>query len=676
MRLNIKSWQAVGVLTALTLLLIALSVSFLLWDLRARELKHAREESSHLAGLLAEQVEQSFGRAAVVLQGVQERLESGMGQKLELDSLPVHLLLMSRAAGLPQMRSVFLVTADGKVVNSSREQVPVGMDVSQREFFRLSVGEGGGDLYFGRPERANVDGRWAVYMARRLRGPDGRLRGLVVASMNPEHFERLSDYVKFDYARSIALYLDDGSLVASMPHRDEAVGKRAVELGQNMPAVEPGSVVTLPATGSPGRDNTVFLCRVKGFPLLVGVTDDEGEALADWRETAFPTTLGAGLMSLVIAIVAFILSWELRRDESLTRALREADDRYQRTMDSVMDAIVAVDESRRIVLFNAAAERMFGLRAAEVVGSSLDRLIPERLRAKHGGLMARFLESGEQSRAMAGRTRILGVRADGTEFPVESTISQAIIGGQRQFTAVLRDISERYQAEQDLREANAELRRLSSSLEKVREEERARISRELHDELGQLLTGLKLELSWLSHRMKEGRSAPPEKVAAMRQLLDRAVSSVRRISSELRPLILDDLGFGEAVAWQADEFSKRSGIQTVLDLSAADLVRDDAMATGLFRIVQESLTNVARHADASRVEVRLFEEEGRLILTVSDNGRGLPKEIRQGAIGLASMRERATALGGQFSIVGSPGAGVTIKVALPSPPMVAEGEQA
>ena len=278
---------------------------------------------------------------------------------------------------------------------------------------------------------------------------------------------------------------------------------------------------------------------------------------------------------------------------------------------------------------------------------------------------------------MAANFEISGLRADGTEFPIESTISQTLIEGKPQLTAVLRDITQRRRAEEDLREMNRQLRSLSASLQDVREQERARIAMELHDDLGQQLTGLKLELSWLSGRVKEGRQATAEEVGAMRQLLDTAIASVRRIATELRPLILDDLGFGEAVAWQTAEFAKRSGLKVDLDLQAQALVKDDVVATALFRIVQESLTNVVRHAGASSVQVRLTSDEDHLVLTVCDNGGGIVAGGRSGTgIGLVSMRERATALGGQLKIAGEPGAGTTIEVILPLARPVLEKETA
>ncbi len=415
-----------------------------------------------------------------------------------------------------------------------------------------------------------------------------------------------------------------------------------------------------------GGRHVYALSRVDRFPLLVTVGNDEVQTLASWRETAVPIAWGAGFVCFVIAIVGALLARRLAHEEALAKALSEADDRYQRTIDSVTDAIIAIDEAQTILLFNQAAERMFGLAASEVLGSPLERLIPEHLRDVHRQHFYSAMRAGGNARQLMTPLEIVGRRADGAEFPIESTISRTLIDGKPQLTAVLRDITERRHAETEQREMNEQLRRLSASLLGVREQERTRIARELHDDLGQQLTGLKLDLSWLENRLREGRPAAPDKVAAMRQLLDDAIAAVRRISVELRPLILDDLGFGAAIAWQTAEFSKRSGIAITLDLQAADQVNDNALAIALFRIVQESLTNILRHAEATQASIRLVADAEGVVLTILDNGKGLPTaEASQKGMGLLSMRERATALGGHFSISGSSHGGAQIEVRVP-----------
>ncbi|HPU54466.1 MAG TPA: PAS domain-containing sensor histidine kinase, partial [Burkholderiaceae bacterium] len=311
------------------------------------------------------------------------------------------------------------------------------------------------------------------------------------------------------------------------------------------------------------------------------------------------------------------------------------------------------------------------------IGQPLARLLPERMRAVHGGHLKGFAQGDSVSRAMAANLAVAGQRADGTEFPIESTISRTLLGGKLQLTAVLRDVTERRRAEAAVLDMNRQLRDLSASLQSVREQERTRISRELHDDLGQQLTGLKLELSWLAGRLRDGRGAPPDKLDAMRRALDAAIVSVRRISTDLRPPILDDLGFGEAVAWHAGEFGQRTKLAISLDLAAAPLVTCEAQATALFRIVQESLTNVARHAAATGVRIALVAQDEELVLTVCDDGRGLAGgPQRPGGVGLVGMRERATALGGHFRVYDRPEGGVCVEVRLPLQWADAPGDEA
>jgi PAS domain S-box-containing protein len=319
-----------------------------------------------------------------------------------------------------------------------------------------------------------------------------------------------------------------------------------------------------------------------------------------------------------------------------------------------------------ILLFNPAAELMFGRLAKDTLGRPLDILIPANLRRVHEGHMQQF--SGPDHalpRTVVPTRNIVGLRADGTVFPIESTFSKSVVDGHLQLTAVLRDATEKHKAEQGLREANRQLRELSNSLTQVREQERTRISRELHDDLGQQLTGLKLSLSWLGNRIKDGRETAAQNVDDMRYQLDGAIASVRRIAAELRPRVLDDRDFTEALTWQTREFTRHSGLEVTLDLQAGALIKDNELATALFRIVQEALTNVVRHAQGTQVSISLTEIDGMVVLKIQDNGVGFDSASRQGGVGLVGMRERCTAVGGVFGMVSQSGEGTTVTMSVP-----------
>ena len=656
----------IGFFTSITIIIIAVSTTFLLWDLRIRELNHTRLAAIGITKIFVEQTERSFESADLVLRGVQDRLQSSFGNQFPLDSLQVHLMLGTRVLGMRQMDALYLVDANGYIVNSSIEQPSQKIHVANREYYKTFLGKQDLGLFISTPTRNPTTKEWTLNIARKITDTNGNFRGVIVGAIDIAHFEDIYKLLRLDYPRPVSLYRIDGTLIASFPHRENLIGEKPPELKPEELLLNSTEIMFAKHAKGVGGQEEFTLGRVPKFPLVVSVVNDQDEALASWRETAVPIVFGAILMSVFIIIAAAMLIREAMRQQRLADALGAAQNRYQHTIESVMDAIIAVDESQKIILFNPSAERMFGVRSEDILGKPLLSLLPQRFRDAHNAHVHGFTHSNVNSKTMGGpQIGIVGVRSDGTEFPIESTISQAVIEGKRQLTAVLRDVTDRRRAENELREMNRQLRGLSASLEGIREQERTRIARELHDDLGQQLTGLKLELSWLGNRIKDGRMPPNERIEEMRQQLDAAIASVRRISTELRPIILDDLGFAEAVNWLVKEFIKRTGIHVVVSLEAEECVKNTDLATAMFRIVQESLTNIARYAQAKRVDVVLTKTAQALALTIADDGVGMGSELPAGGFGLVSMRERARSLGGEFSIVSGSPNGVTIRVEFP-----------
>ena len=233
-------------------------------------------------------------------------------------------------------------------------------------------------------------------------------------------------------------------------------------------------------------------------------------------------------------------------------------------------------------------------------------------------------------------------------------------------TGTVQDITEQEQKEQEIQERNEQLRELASNLQNIREEERTYIAREIHDELGQQLTAFKIDLAWMMKRCS-GEQLLLDRLSGMDTLIDHTIDTVRRISSELRPSILDDLGLAEALDWQSTEFEKRFLIPSAFRCQVPDIGIDAAIVTGLFRIYQESLTNVARHAEASSVSGSLRLVDGDLVLEVTDDGKGFDTEAvgKKGGFGLLGIKERTAMMGGQYSVSSSPGAGTTVIVCVP-----------
>jgi signal transduction histidine kinase len=241
--------------------------------------------------------------------------------------------------------------------------------------------------------------------------------------------------------------------------------------------------------------------------------------------------------------------------------------------------------------------------------------------------------------------------------------------GQRRaaHTSLEREIVERKRMEAEFHRSTEQLRELSARLQSVREAERTRIARVIHDELGQTLTGLKMDIAWLQKHLDQPPAALLAKTQAMADLIDITIQTVRRLSTELRPGILDDLGLAATIEWQIQEFQLRSGITAKLIKIPDVITLDTEGATTAFRIFQEVLTNIVRHAQATEVEVTVEETATWLTLRIQDNGCGItvsqidsPKSI-----GLLGMRERARLQAGEVQFHGIPGYGTTVTVLLP-----------
>lgn len=230
------------------------------------------------------------------------------------------------------------------------------------------------------------------------------------------------------------------------------------------------------------------------------------------------------------------------------------------------------------------------------------------------------------------------------------------------------DVTDRKLADESLRRSREELRHLSANIEHMREEEKKRIARELHDDLGQHLTALKLEVGRIDHRIGTGTKAlRGGELHDIYALIDQLVVSVRRIAADLRPVMLDDLGLIPAIEWFVDDFSARYGVHVVRHIGASDVSFSHESATAVFRIVQEALTNIARHSGATEATVEIARDASDCTVSVSDNGRGCSRDERHApdSFGLLGIRERANTLGGNLSIETAPGRGFALRVSLP-----------
>jgi PAS domain S-box-containing protein len=333
------------------------------------------------------------------------------------------------------------------------------------------------------------------------------------------------------------------------------------------------------------------------------------------------------------------------------------------TAHHVDEAIISADHASIIVMANPAAATLFGTSVDDMVGSPLGRFLDAPVDADGEPLDYFRPGSGRAGRRATDYT-VTGVRSDGERFPVEGSISRAKADAPF-YTVVLRDVSERRRVQEKLSRSHDQLRQLSAALQTIREEERTHIARELHDDLGQILASLRMDLTLL----QQAAGTPQESLRLMRGMEDNlltAITSLRRIATNLRPRALDEGGLYFALQGLRDDFVERYGIPTTLLADETELRLDDAASTAIFRIVQEGLTNIARHAGATHVILNLFRLNSDLLVTIRDDGRGIRPEDMEKAesLGLIGMRERVWAMNGEIAISAEEPHGTRIDIVL------------
>ena len=403
-----------------------------------------------------------------------------------------------------------------------------------------------------------------------------------------------------------------------------------------------------------------------------------------------------------LAAIALLNS---RRLESL----EHSEERFRSVAQSASDAIISANSSGNIIFWNRAAENMFGYSAEEALGRPLSLIIPERFHRAHQDGIRRVAATGKST--IAGKmVECAGVRKDGSEFLAELSVATWQTREGAFFGGICRDITERKRAEEalrrahdelerrvdertvellganwqlqqeiqerknkeeELRESESRLRLLSSQILTAQETERRRISRELHDELGQSLTVMKLRVSYIGKELQKNQAKLREECEKTLQYLNQVMENVRRLSRELSPSILEDLGLTSALRWLINNFIKNNEMQLTFNITETDHLfsRDEQM--GIYRILQEVLTNIGKHAQAKNIKVLIEKDEDGILILVEDDGKGfdprkaLIKDAAERGWGLATMDERARMLGGSLDLWSQEGKGTQISLRIP-----------
>jgi PAS domain S-box-containing protein len=359
------------------------------------------------------------------------------------------------------------------------------------------------------------------------------------------------------------------------------------------------------------------------------------------------------------ANVAYIR--DITERKRVENAVKESESRLQSVLSSIDDWVYVYDREGRFISCHPAPAKdiyepkgdFIGKKHSDVMPARIEKMFSTAFRQNMKGIVADY----EFSRDVHGKKRWINVK-----------LSPIFIDGEfNGSVAVIRDITQRKQVEQKLRESQKQLRALSVHLQYIREEERKDIAHKIHEELGQLLTAVKIDISWLQKQLLYRNEIPDKKIEGILKLIDMSIQIVKGVSAELRPGLLYELGLLAAIEWQTEEFYKLTGIKCNVTSIPAKIVLEQELAITFFSVFQELLTNIFRHAEATKVDIGLRKQGKKVILTVNDDGRGITEEQinEPHSLGLIGVRERVQYWGGTVTIIRIPGEGTHVTVSIP-----------
>lgn len=369
------------------------------------------------------------------------------------------------------------------------------------------------------------------------------------------------------------------------------------------------------------------------------------------------------IIGIGLSIICGLFSWYLanqpeklnRLVEEKTSQLNTIQNNYKITLERVSDAFVALDKTWRYTYMNKKAGDIFQRDPQQMIGKNIWTEFPE-------GIGQPFYKAYHEAMEYQ-----IYIYLEEYYKPYDLWFENHIYPSPDGLTIYFRDVTQRKKSEEEIKKNTEQLRLLTTHIQNIREEERTRIAREIHDELGQQLTGLKMDAYWIGKKIDVTDKTIHEKIASMTSLIDDTITTVRRIASDLRPSILDDLGLIAALEWQSQEFEKRTGTKSHFNNYIINLNLQKDLATNIFRVYQEALTNITRHAKATDIETTIEEKDNHIILIITDNGVGIDlSDVNyKNSLGLIGMKERAALFKGELSIESQKQKGTTITLKIP-----------
>jgi PAS domain S-box-containing protein len=496
---------------------------------------------------------------------------------------------------------------------------------------------------------------------------DGQLRFLMSAGIPLQTFADILGSLDIRPNQVIGVFDREGTFVARSSKQDEYAGRQAQVVPHEAQSVSIGI----------NREGEAFhgfnrYSASLGWIISTGVPDRVLEA--PMRQALTSVAAASGVLFFVALGLAYTWGGRISRSSGALGIDRNPTrEEFEILFDSAPDGVMVVDNQGRVVLLNAQIKDKFGYAAEELVGRQVEVLIPERFRGEHVGLRRTFTLD-PQARPMGEGRGLFGLRKDGTEFPVEIGLNPINSGAEKLVMITVIDISRRELEQQRLDTTTAERDDLRRRFIQAQEQERLRLAHELHDQTGQSLTGVMLELKGYEDSVSE-----PERtrLRLIRMQLDRVGHALHHVVWELRPPSIDELGLQSALGDYIEEWSAQYGVDADFHCSGVESDEiSEEISTTVYRVVQEALTNVVKHArQATSVSVVIDRTGQNLRLTVEDDGCGFgndwssePKGRRDGGLGLPGMRERLTLIGGEFEVESSVGVGTTIFARIPLEP--------
>jgi PAS domain S-box-containing protein len=684
---NIKSvWRLVVGLIGLNLIAILVGLLSQQENRSARQ-QQAKSSVENLAFSLEKEIDDTFDKIDIILQVIAD------GYAYPLPGASNWEAEIAKQRGrLPVLSSLLVADPAGRIVQGLGKSPGVQIGISDRDYFIRLRDDPKAGIVISQPLLDRVTQKWSLILARRISAADGSFAGVVLGVLPLEHFQRLFASLKLGPKGSIGFR--DGQLRLIVRHPAFIGGGEigATKIGDDfkvaLKADATKGTYTAAATSIDGvrRLHSFRHNQTYGYYINVGFANDD--FLAEWRSYALGNTVLVGLFFICSIFLGWTVGRSWRQEQAIIEKLRLSEKKYQVLFENAGDAINIHTLNGRILEANQAFCQMLDYGREELLHLNMKDLVAPKQRGYFEERKANLMQKGSHL------FESVYLRRDGREIPAEVSLQLAELDDQPVALFICRDITLRKQIEarlhtynEELQTSRAELRALTGRQHLVREEERTRIAREIHDVLAQELTRLKIDLSWVQRRLakpmpENGPGPLLEKIQGMLEITDLTISSVQKIATELRPVVLDSLGLAAAVEWQAREFESRTGITCQVFVPGGELNLIREHATGFFRIFQESLTNIARHAQATQVNIRLTCEtripgdpagappRGALLLLVEDNGRGVaPADCANPhSLGLIGMRERSLLFNGHFEITGAPGKGTAVRVWMPLPP--------